>query len=143
MGPAEGHDYDVFVTNEEAMLTIGMLVVEAREKLGETRKYAADKIGLNYRTLESVERGERLPNKTTLAAIERAYDWSLGSLMNLWDNRSNLEFGRIVQADLRIKPHEIPVPVVRARDLSTEELLAELSFRVLMLSRDQQQEDHE
>jgi len=128
------------VTNEEAMLTIGMLVVEAREKLGENRKYAADKIGLNYRTLESVERGERLPNKTTLAGIERAYGWSLGSLMNLWDNRQNLDFGSVTLADLRIKPHEIEVPVLSARDLSTEELLAELSFRVLMLSRDQHED---
>jgi transcriptional regulator with XRE-family HTH domain len=129
------------VTNEEAMLTIGLLVVEARERLGYNRKISADKIGLNYRTLSDVERGERLPNKSTLAAIERAYAWSEGSLLRLWENRKQLVFGNVTIEDLRVKPHEIEVPLAKASELSTEELLAELNFRVMMMSRGQQHED--
>lgn len=119
-------------------MTIGTLVTEAREKLGLNRKQASELIGLNYRTLQSVEHGIRLPNRTTLAAIERAYEWAPGVLLELWDNRVNLEFGKVLGTDLRALPKHINVPLIKASDLTTEELLAELSFRVLMLSRDQQ-----
>lgn len=130
------------MTNEEAMLTIGLLVVEARERLGYNRKVAADRVGLNYRTLSDVERGERLPNKSTLSAIERTYAWSEGALLRLWDNRKQIPFGSLTIEDLRVKPHEIEVPLAKASELSTEELLAELNFRVMMMSRGQQHEDN-
>lgn len=123
------------MTDEEALLTIGILVTEAREHEGWQRTVAAERIGINYRTLQDVERGKRLPNKTTLAGIERGYGWSEGALLRLWENRKNLEFGATRLADLRLHPSEIPVPLVKASHLTTEELLAELSFRVLVLSR--------
>lgn len=130
------------MTDEEALLTIGQMVVDARDAEGWTRAVAAERIGLNYRTLQDVERGRRLPNKTTLAGIEKAYGWSSGALLRLWEDRKNLEFGSAHISDLRLHPSEIPVPLVKAQDLSTEELLAELSFRVLVLSRTAQREDN-
>jgi len=131
------------MTDEEALLTIGMLVVEVREKLGENRVQSAERVGVNYRTLQNVENGHRLPNRTTLAAIERAYGWSEGSLLGVWENRHNLEFGSVHPVDLQLKPWEMKVPMVKASELTTEELLAELSFRVLVMSRAEQREDSE
>lgn len=129
------------MTDEEALITIGLLVIEGRDAQGWTRAVAAERIGLNYRTLQDVERGKRLPNKTTLQGIEKCYGWSEGSLLRLWEDRKAKEFGITHQADLRLSPAEIEVPLAKARELSTEELLAELSFRVLVMSRAEQKED--
>lgn len=130
------------MTDEEALMTIGHLVIEAREALALNRVLAAEKIGVNYRTLQNVERGERLPNRTTLAAIERAYGWSEGSLLGIWDRRASIEFGSTHPVDLRLSPSEIAVPLAKARELTTEELLAEINFRVMVMSRTEQKEDH-
>lgn len=131
------------MTDEEALVTIGQMVVDARDAEGWTRAVAAERIGLNYRTLQDVEKGKRLPNKTTLAGIEKAYGWSAGALLRLWEDRKNIEFGNTHISDLRLHPSEIPVPMLKAKDLTTEELLAELSFRVLVLSRNEHREDHQ
>jgi DNA-binding XRE family transcriptional regulator len=129
------------MTDEEALLTLGLLVIEVRERDRDNRVQAAEKIGLNYKTLQDVEKGHRLPNRSTLSAIERAYGWSEGSLLGIWEKRRSLEFGSVHAVDLRLKPSEIPVPLAKASELSTEELLAELSFRVLVMSRQEQKED--
>lgn len=126
------------MTDEEAYMTIGLLVVEAREARGWNRVMAAERIGVNYRTLQNVERGVRLPFRTTLAGIERGLGWVEGSLTELWNNRKKLEFGSVHEYDLRPKPKDIPVPLAKASELTTEELLAELSFRVLVMSRHEQ-----
>lgn len=126
------------MTDEEAHMTIGLLVVEAREAKGWNRVMAAEKIGINYRTLQNVEHGKRLPNKTTLAGIERGFGWYEGSLLEMWNRRSRIEFGTVHEYDLRPKPKDIPVPLAKASELTTEELLAELSFRVLVMSRQEQ-----
>jgi DNA-binding XRE family transcriptional regulator len=129
------------MTDEEALMTLGLLVVETRTKLGENRVQTSERIGLNYRTLQDVEKGHRLPNKSTLGAIERAFGWSEGSLLGIWENRRSLEFGSVHPVDLQLKPWEIQVPMAKASELTTEELLAELSFRVLVMSRAEQRED--
>jgi DNA-binding XRE family transcriptional regulator len=130
------------MTDEEALMTIGLLVIESREAAGWTRAVAAERIGLNYRTLQDVEKGKRLPNKTTLQGIEKTYGWSQGSLLRLWEDRKNVEFGATHHTDLRLSPAEIEVPLAKARELTTEELIAEISFRVLVMSRAEQKEDH-
>ena len=122
-------------------MTIGLLVIEARVARGRHRVKASNEIGINYKTLQSVEHGKRLPNKVTLTGIERGFGWSEGSLTEIWMNRQNLEFGSVKAYDLRPKPSDIPVPLAKASELTTEELLAELSFRVLVMSRHEQSQD--
>lgn len=123
-------------------MTIGLLVSEARVKTGENLTTAANRLMINYQTLRSVEQAERLPKKITYQCIERGYGWSEGSLMRLWDRRDKLVFGEVTVEDLLPSLEEIDVPLMKARDLTTPELLAELSFRVLMMSRGQG-EDHD
>lgn len=140
MALSHGQAYDVVVTNEEALMTIATLASEARQKTGETLNAAAQRMLINYQTLRSVEQAERLPKRSTYRALERGYGWAEGSLMRLWDRRQETEFGSVTAEQLLPDVGEIDVPLSKARDLTTPELLAELSFRVLMMSRGQEEE---
>lgn len=137
------------------LLTIGELCREAREKTGMTRRVAARLIGVDERTMRNLESQHiRFPIKSTRHAIERTYGWAQGSLMNLWEQRGMLTFGDVTEEMLpktpfaegteKLKDLFTPIdpqgPLAKARDLSTKELLAELTFRVMMMENRQSQD---
>lgn len=127
------------MTDEEALITLGALLRQAREDAGQSRREAAEIAGIAAGTLSGFELGQRLPNKGTLMAIESAYGWRLGSIAEIWEVRHGLDAESITPALLAPTPVKPPAPksitltrAWAAADLTDAELLAELSFRVLM-----------
>jgi transcriptional regulator with XRE-family HTH domain len=123
--------YDVPVTDEETLVALGQIALEAREHKGVTRQTAVESMGINYRTLGNFEAGRSgsIPNKTTLRAIEIYYDWRPGSLQQTWDNRRDIPAGTLDVRDL------LPADktgLLKAAHLTDRELMAELNFRFLM-----------
>lgn len=146
--------YDVEVTDEEMLLTIGELCHNARDKAGLTRLAAARKMGIDERTVRNVENQcKSYPTRSTRRALEGLYGWVPGSLGHLWDERATLTFGEVTEGMLPKtpfasrgavigKPEDIVPPLAKAQDLTTKELLAELSFRVLMMENNQSMGQH-
>jgi DNA-binding XRE family transcriptional regulator len=123
------------MTDEECQMTIGMLVTEAREASGRNREDTAQRLGLASITLRRVENGDPIA-KSTLMALERGFDWRQGSLTELWERRRSIPFGQVTSD--YVKAPEAPAavkPVARAAELTTAELMAELSFRFLMMEQ--------
>lgn len=112
-------------------LTIGILLTEARTRKGYHRRLAADKIGINYGTMSRIENAENLarPTLATTARIEEFYGFRFGAILELWDRMESLDFGTTTLEDLYPKP---PEGLVKASELTDEELIHELSFRFLM-----------
>lgn len=143
------------MTDEEALKTIGKLVREARENLGLNRNAAAMRCGIQHQTLTKVEEAARPASPRVQRGIERGLNLREGSLHELWENRVLLKYGTInggFVAARRAPVHEpaptpanAPVlklaPVTRAADLTTAELMAELSFRILILGQHQGDDD--
>lgn len=124
------------MTDEEALMTLAVITTAAREKTGHTRQYAADAMGLNYRTLGGLERGEgkssKGPNPATLRSVERFYGWREGAMREFWENRRSKRFGSVTAEDFEVPE---PVGLVSAAHLTDEQLMNELSFRFLMRDR--------
>jgi len=124
------------MTDEEALMTLGVITTAARDKTGHTRQYVADAMGINYRTLGGLERAElrssKGPNPATLRAVERFYGWREGAMREFWENRRNHKFGSVTVEDFQ--PPE-PVGLTTAAHLTDKELMAELNFRFLMRDR--------
>lgn len=131
------------MTDEEALMTLAVITTSARDKAGHTRQYAADTMGINYRTLAGLERAERGsstkgPLVSTLRAVEQFYGWRIGSMREFWENRRQYKFGSVTEEDFL--PPE-PTGLVSAAHLTDQELMNELSFRFLM--RDRRHRDDE
>ena len=124
------------MTDEEAILTLGEITTAAREKEGSTRQAAADAMGINYRTLGSLERAELKTPKGPLAltcrAVEKFYGWRDGSLREFWENRRKYTFGDVTEELFHV---EEPQGLVKASELTDEELMNELHFRFIMRDR--------
>jgi transcriptional regulator with XRE-family HTH domain len=133
------------------LLTIGELCRAARDKAGLTRLAAARMMGIDERTVRNLENQcKSYPTKSTRRAVEALYGWVPGSLGHLWDQRGRLAFGEVHDGMLPRTPfakagaligdpeEDGQAPLAKAQDLTTKELLAELSFRVLMMENEQQ-----
>ena len=113
------------------MITLGLLALEAREAVGQTRQYAAQHMGINYRTLGNFEHARipSLPNKTTMRAIEMHYGWRQNAIQDVWDRRRKLADGELGLQDL-LAPAQ--TGIIEARHLTDEQLIHELTFRLIM-----------
>jgi transcriptional regulator with XRE-family HTH domain len=123
--------YDVSVTDEEMMYSLGLLVKEARKAKGHHGKQAAAEIGIANSTLRFLEGGSsgRMPTKSTLRSIEIYCGWREDSMREAWDKRREIAFG-----DFGAEMLEPPKPkgLIKASHLTDAELMAELNFRFLM-----------
>lgn len=128
-------------------MTLGILATDAREARGWNRNQAARLMGVTHQTLSNVEAGgPRPPGRNTRESIERVYGWRRGCIQELWDNHEGLEFGSITAGFVspgRLRPATPTAPAVltltpvaKAADLTTAELMAELSFRILIMDQD-------
>jgi hypothetical protein len=130
------------MTDEEALMTLGVITTAARDKTGHTRQYAADAMGINYRTLGGLERAEgktpKGPLASTLRAVEDFYGWREGSMREFWENRRTYKFGSVTEEDF-LPP--APTGMLEAAHLTDQQLMNELSFRFLM--RDRRGSDHD
>lgn len=139
-------DYDIRMTDEEAVMTLAVITTAAREKTGLTRGTAADRMRINYRTLGTLERGElgssRGPLASTLRAVEGFYGWKPDSMHQFWQDRRSYKFGTVTEALFAPDPEPEPTGLIKAAHLTDEELMNELSFRFLMRDR-RQFDDHE
>lgn len=113
------------------LITLGLLVREVRDDLGDNRKEAARKMALGYQTLQMIESAglRTVPNRSTLRAIEAYCGWRPGVLGELWERRRNIEDGELSQEDLKPLPDQ---GVLEARHLTDEQLIHELTFRLIM-----------
>lgn len=125
------------MTDEEALMTIGLLMHEARRNRGQHRKYAAEKMGVNYGTVSRLENGEGvgIATRATLSAVEAYYGWSQGVLTKIWNERDRFSFGDVTEDDVKPRPKSQLKALAKASELTDEELISELSFRFLMRDR--------
>lgn len=139
-------DYDIRMTDEEAVMTLAVITTAAREKIGLPRGYVADKMRINYRTLGTLERGElksrRGPLASTLRSVEEYYGWKPDSMHKFWEERRNYKFGTVTEALFAPDPEPEPTGLITAAHLTDEQLINELSFRFLMRDR-RPFDDHE
>ncbi|MGZ4659841.1 MAG: helix-turn-helix domain-containing protein [Arthrobacter sp.] len=122
------------MTDEEMMLSLGLLVKESRKAKGHHAKQAAAEIGIANSTLRVLESGSsrRMPTTSTLRSIEFYFGWREDSLRECWEKRREIPFGSLTLDMLR--PAK-PTGVLKASHLTDQELMAELSFRFLMRDR--------
>lgn len=127
------------MTDEEAIMTLAVITTAARDKTGHTRQYVADAMGINYRTLGGLERGEgktaKGPTPSTMRAVEEFYGWRKGCVRELWENRRAFKFGSVTIESFQPEPEPEPTGLKSASELTDDELMNELSFRFLMRDR--------
>lgn len=113
------------------ILTLGLLVREARDDTGYNRKETARRMALGYQTLQMIESGglRTIPNKMTLRAIETYFGWRTGVLTDLWERRRTIDDGELSLEDVQQPPDQ---GVLEARHLTDEQLIHELTFRLIM-----------
>lgn len=133
------------MTDEEAIMTLAVITTAARDKTGHTRQYVADAMGINYRTLGGLERGEgktpKGPAGATMRVVEEFYNWRKGCLREFWENRRNIKFGSVTVEDFQPEPGPKETGLIKASHLTDDELMSELSFRFLMRDRRHFDED--
>lgn len=122
---------------------IGRLVATARVQEGKTQVVFAKEAGIDVKTLRALETGDRLLHDTKLHAIEKVLGWRAMSIRQIWDRREDIGLEAIVTDDMKLGAHqeswdeidaETGKPVTKASQLTTEELLMELQYRVRHLT---------
>jgi hypothetical protein len=93
-------------------------------------------MGINYRTLATLERAElktaKGPLALTTGRVEKYYGWREGSMREFWENRRQYAFGDVTE---ELFHDEEPQGLVKASQLTDEELINELHFRFIMRDR--------
>lgn len=127
---------------QEALETIGKLIVSGRLELGIAQQPFAKHAGLSYTTLRSMESGQRVPWDTNQRKIENALGWRPGAIQEILDNAETIPMesltldylregaGEPTWQDLDAEESETTRPVTRAGELSNEELIGELAYRL-------------
>jgi DNA-binding XRE family transcriptional regulator len=138
-----GKTVDHGLVNETtALKIIGDLIREARVTAGFTKRPFAQYAGINTRTLVSMEEGERVAWETNQRKVEDALNWRAGAIQEVINNAPNIppesvtmEFmkqgaGEETWQDLDAQELDLTKPVTRAGELSNEELIGELAYRL-------------
>ena len=116
----------------------GHLIRDARKHLGESMAALADRAGINSKTLWSAERGVRFPHDVNQLKIEVALGWRHGAIAEAWAEREVLDPENLTVEWMRAGGQsdswgelaaQKTAPLVKAMNLTDEELLAELSYR--------------
>ncbi|MFJ4286449.1 multiprotein-bridging factor 1 family protein [Paenarthrobacter nicotinovorans] len=131
------------MNDREALKTIGQLVASARITSGKTQLQFAKDAGMDVKTLRTLEAGDRLLHDTKLHAIEKELGWRPMAIRQIWDRRADIDLGALSGEDMRLGANqetwddidaETGKPVTKASQLTTEELLMELQYRVRHLT---------
>ena len=128
--------------SERAIKLIASLVRDARISKGLSQRQLSELAGVDYKTLGSFERAERMPRDVNLAKIEAALGWRKGSIERSLDEGPLESLESLTVADMEggaaTESWEDLAesngtyrngPVHSARLLSDEDLIAELSYR--------------
>lgn len=105
-------------------------VFSARRRAGLSRRHAAARAGVDYRTLARIERGAQLPSMATLLAIARSWRIDLVDLAPAW---------RADQDEIEVSGLQSPGPALRrirkARGVSLTSAAAAAGVALATLSR--------
>lgn len=130
------------VNENQALKIIGELIREARVTAGFTKRPFAQYAGINTRTLVSMEEGERVAWETNQRKVEDALNWRAGAIQDILNNATDIppesvtmDFmrqgaGQETWKDLDAAEADAIKPVTRAGELSNEELIGELAYRL-------------
>lgn len=127
----------------EALKKIGRLVASARVQEGKTQVVFAKEAGIDVKTLRTLETGDRLLHDTKLWAVEKVLGWRVMSIRQVWDRRNDIDLEALTTDDMKLGASqeswdeldaETGQPVTKASQLTTEELLMELQYRVRHLT---------
>lgn len=127
------------VNDIEALKVIGRLVVSARVQQGKTQVGLAKEAGVDVKTLRTLEGGDHLLQDTKLHAIEKVLGWRAMSIRQVWDVRDHIDLDSVTTDDMKLGSQhggwgelaaEASKPVTKASQLTTEELVLDLLYRV-------------
>lgn len=130
------------VNETQALKIIGELIREARVTAGFTKRPFAQYAGINTRTLVSMEEGERVAWETNQRKVEDALNWRPGAIQEILNNATDIPpesvtmdymrqgAGQETWQDIDAAESEMIKPVTRAGELSNEELIGELAYRL-------------
>lgn len=111
---------------------IGKLIDLAIRRRHESYRGFADRNSpLNVKTLMSAIRSERKPIARSLGLIEDGLGWEPGTIEWLWEHHEQLALSDLDPANPM--GAGLPSKVMRASDLSNEELFAEVTYRMRRL----------
>ncbi|MFJ5956065.1 multiprotein-bridging factor 1 family protein [Paenarthrobacter sp. NPDC092416] len=130
----------------EALQTIGRLIKEERLAQGLSQVQLAKLAGTAIKTVRTLESGTRRTQEINQRKLEHALGWRAGSMSDVLKGKSTFAPDQITPDDMRtsdepqqgpraVSPAGTAGPVVRAAHLSDEELLAELTYRMVHRSR--------
>jgi transcriptional regulator with XRE-family HTH domain len=133
---------DGLVNESQALELIGKLIREGRMEQGMTKLRFVAKAGIDYKTLTSMEAGARKPQFTNQRKVEHALGWREGIITDVLEHAAEytewsitLDFmregqGEATWQDLDREESSLVRPVTRAGELSNEEILGELAYRL-------------
>ncbi len=129
----------------EALQTIGRLIKEERLAQGLSQVQLAKQAGTAIKTVRTLESGTRRTQEINQRKLEHALGWRAGSVSEVLKGKSNFAPDMITPDDMRSGEESRPpgpprvsvpsAPVARASHLSDEELLAELTYRMMHRNR--------
>ncbi|MFJ4210787.1 multiprotein-bridging factor 1 family protein [Paenarthrobacter sp. NPDC089675] len=129
----------------EALQTIGRLIKEERLAQGLSQVQLAKQAGTAIKTVRTLESGTRRTQEINQRKLEHALGWRAGSVSEVLKGKSGFAPDQITPDDMRTgddaRPHAnaraaVPAaPIARAAHLSDEELLAELTYRMMERNR--------
>lgn len=130
----------------EALQTIGRLIKEERLAQGLSQVQLAKQAGTAIKTVRTLESGTRRTQEINQRKLEHALGWRAGSVSEVLKGKSTFAPDQITPDDMRSSDGVRPVaalhagvptaPVAKAAHLTDEELLAELTYRMMERNRD-------
>jgi transcriptional regulator with XRE-family HTH domain len=130
------------MNEQQAIEAIGALIKDGRLEMGLAQKPFADLAGVDAKTLATAEKGRRIPWETNQRKIEAALGWRQGSIQKTLDDAEHIPVSSLTLAHMRegageatwqeldAETSEEVRPVTRAGELSNEELIGELAYRL-------------
>jgi transcriptional regulator with XRE-family HTH domain len=127
--------------NEAGLVALGQVITRARLDRGQSQTAFAKDAGVDPKTLNSIETGQRAAQDTNLAKIEDALEWNRGSIGDIKEMLSQGGDPRDIRAEGFSINREASEPasagpVARASALTDQELTAELTYRLLKYGRE-------
>lgn len=131
----------------EALQTIGRLIKEERLAQGLSQVQLAKQAGTAIKTVRTLESGTRRTQEINQRKLEHALGWRAGSVSEVLKGKSTFAPDQITPDDMRssddgARPLANPyigipeAPIAKAAHLTDEELLAELTYRMMQRNRD-------
>ncbi|MFJ4028905.1 multiprotein-bridging factor 1 family protein [Paenarthrobacter sp. NPDC089989] len=130
----------------EALQTIGRLIKEERLAQGLSQVQLAKQAGTAIKTVRTLESGTRRTQEINQRKLEHALGWRAGSVSEVLKGKSTFAPDQITPDDMRSSDGARPLanpyigtpaaPIAKAAHLSDEELLAELTYRMMQRNRD-------